>query len=69
MCDGNVFEGNIEFLGAAEEVITDAVGDGLTLGDEFCGVELSDDGFEDFVADGGQNTLIVVGAEVLMRMC
>jgi hypothetical protein len=35
------------------------------LGDEFCGVELGDDGFEDFVADGGKDTLIVVETEIL----
>lgn len=51
MRDGDVFEGDVEFLGATEEIGTDAVGDGFALGDEFGGVELGDDGFEDFVAD------------------
>jgi hypothetical protein len=31
------------------------------LRDELGGVELGHDGFEDFVADGGEHTLIVVG--------
>ena len=35
------------------------------LGDELGGVELGDDGFEDFVADGGEDALVVVLAEVL----
>jgi len=35
------------------------------LGDELGGVELGDDGFEDFVTDGGEDALIVVRAEVL----
>jgi len=35
------------------------------LGDEFGGVELGDDGFEDFVTDGGEDALVVVGAKVL----
>jgi hypothetical protein len=30
------------------------------LGDQFGGVELGDDGFEDFVSDGGQDTFVVV---------
>jgi len=65
VCDGDVFERNIELLGAFEKVCTDAIGDGFTLRDEFGGVELSNNGFEDFVADGGKNTFIVVDAEIL----
>ena len=63
--DGDVLEGDIELSGALGQVGADAVGDGLTLGDELCGVELGDDGLEDFVADGGEDALVVVGAEVL----
>ena len=65
MCDADVFEGDVEFVGALEQVGTDAVGNGFTLGDEFCGVKLGDNGFEDFVADGGEDTLVVVETEVL----
>jgi len=39
--------------------------DGLTLSDEFGGIKLSDDGFEDFVTDGRKDTFIVVLAEIL----
>lgn len=53
MGDGDVLEGDVELLGALEQVAADAVGDGFTLGDELGGVELGDDGFEDFVSDGG----------------
>jgi hypothetical protein len=53
MCDGDILESDVEFLGALQEVASDAVGDGFTLGDELGGVELGDDGFEDFVSDGG----------------
>ena len=60
MRDGHVFEGDVELVGALEEIGPDAVGDGFALGDEFCGVELGDDGFEDFVADGGEDALVVV---------
>lgn len=63
--DGHVLEGNVELGGAAGEVAADAVGDGLALGDELGGVELGDDGLEDFVADGGEDSLVVVCAEVL----
>ena len=52
-------------VGALEQVGADLVGDGLALGDELGGVELGDDGFEDFVTDGGEDTLVVVLAEVL----
>ena len=63
--DGDVFELDVEFAGAFEKVGADAVGDGFTLGDEFGGIELGDDGFEDFVADGGEDALVVVLAKVL----
>lgn len=66
MCDGDVFEGDVELVGALEQVGANAVADGFTLGDEFCGVELCDDGLEDFVADGGEDALVVVEAEVLL---
>jgi hypothetical protein len=64
--DGDVLEGNVELAGALEQVCADFVGDGLALGDELGGVELGDDGLEDFVTDGGEDTLIVVEAEVLV---
>lgn len=67
MCDADVLEGDVEFVCALEQVGADAVGDGFALGDEFCGVELGDDGFEDFVADGGEHALVVVEAEVLQQ--
>lgn len=65
MCDGDVLEGNVELLSALEEVCANAVGDSLTLGDKFGCVELRDDSFEDFVADRGEDTFVVVNAEVL----
>jgi hypothetical protein len=43
----------------------DALRNGLSLSDELRGVKLRNDGFENFVADGGENTLIIVGAKVL----
>jgi hypothetical protein len=64
--DGHVFEGDVELVGALEQVSADAVGDGFALRDEFGGVELRDDGFEDFVANGGEDALVVVEAEVLV---
>lgn len=45
MGDGDVFEGNVELVGALEQVGANAVRDGLSLGDELCGIELGDDGF------------------------
>jgi hypothetical protein len=66
--DGAILEGDVELGGAAEEIGTDAVGDGFTLGDEFGGIELCDDGLEDFVSDRREDTLIVILAEVLEIM-
>ena len=63
--DGDVLEGNVELGGAAGEVGTNTLRDGLALGDELGGVKLGNYGLEDLVADGGQNTLVVVDAEVL----
>ena len=45
MRDRDVFEGDVEFRGPFEEVGADAGGDSFSLGDQFGGVELGDDGF------------------------
>ena len=63
MRDGDVFESDVELTSALEKIGADAAGDGFTLRDELCGVELRDDGFEDFVADRGEDTLVVVEAQ------
>jgi hypothetical protein len=65
VCNRDIFKSDVEFLGALEEVGSDAVADGFTLGDELCGVELGYDGFEDFVTNGWEYTLIVVLSEAL----
>ena len=65
MRDGDVLEGDVELGGPFEQVGADARRDGLPLRDQFGGVELGDDGFEDFVADGGEDALVVVEAEGL----
>jgi hypothetical protein len=38
------------------------------LGDEFGGVELSDDGLEDFVADGGEDSFVIILTEGLQQL-
>lgn len=65
MSDGDVLKSDVELLSTLEEVGADAVGDGLTLGDELGGVELGDNGLQDFVSDRWEDTLIVILAEVL----
>lgn len=65
MGDGNILESDVEFGGAEGQVVADALRDSLTLGDQLGGVKLCDDGLEDFVADGGQDSLVVVDTEVL----
>ena len=67
--DGDVLERDVELGRPLEQVGADAGGDGLALRDELGGVELGDDGFEDFVADGGEDALVVVLAEVLQSHC
>lgn len=67
MRDGDVFEGDVELRGPLQEVGADAGGDGFPLRDQFGGVELRDDGFEDFVADGGEDPLVVVESEGLVE--
>lgn len=65
VCDGNIFQSNVEFGSSAGELIADALGDSLTLCDELSSIELGDDGFKDFVTDGREDTLVVVDTEVL----
>ena len=65
MGDGDILEGDVELGSTAEEVGTDTVGDGFTLGNKFGGIKLGDDGLEDFVSDRGEDTLIVILTEVL----
>ena len=65
MCDGDIFQGNVELVGALKEIGADAVGDGFSLCDELGGVELGDNGLENFVSDRGKDTLVVVEAKVL----
>lgn len=65
MRDGDVFKSDVKFGGAFEEVGTYAGGDRFPLRDQFSGVKLGDDGFEDFIADGGKDTLVVVETERL----
>ena len=65
MRDGDVLEGDVKFRGALEKVGAYASGDGFSLRDQFGRVELGDDGFEDFVADRGEDALVVIEAEGL----
>jgi hypothetical protein len=58
--DGDVFERDVKLRRPFQQVGADAVRDGFTLCDQLGGVELGDDCFEDFVADGGEDTLVVV---------
>ena len=68
MCDGDVFQCNVKFLGTLEEVCSDSVADCLTLSDQFRGIELGNDRFEDFVSDGREDSLIVVLTEILVSL-
>ena len=65
MCDGDVLEGDVELASSLQQVGSDAIGNIFTLGDEFGSIELRDNGFEDFVSDGWEDSLVVVETEVL----
>ena len=65
MCDGDIFESDVELVGALEEIGADAVGDGFSLCDELGGVELGDNGLKNFVSDRGEDTLVIVEAKIL----
>ena len=68
MRDGDVLQRDVELRCALHQIRANAVRHGLTLGDELGGVELSDDGFEDFVADGGEDSFVVVSAVGLVSL-
>jgi hypothetical protein len=59
----DVVEQDIEPCGADGQVFANESSDALSLGDELRGIELGDDGFEDFVDNGRKDTLVVVGAK------
>lgn len=63
--DRDILERNVELGGTAGKLALDALGDSFTLGDELSGVELGHNSLEDFVTDGGEDTLVVVDTEVL----
>jgi hypothetical protein len=66
--DGNILQGDVELGCALHQVGLNSSRDGFSLGDELGGVELSHDGFEDFIANGWKHTLIVILTKVLREM-
>lgn len=68
MGDGDILEGDVELGGTAGEVVADALGDSLSLGDKLGSIKLGDNGLQDFVTNGGEDSLIVVGTEVLYEL-
>lgn len=66
MSDRYILESDVEFLCTLKQIGADPVADCFALGNELGGVELGDDGFEDFVANGGENTLVVILAKILV---
>lgn len=66
--NGYILQGDVELGGTAGQLGSDALGNSLSLGDELGSIELGDGGLEDFVADGWQDTLVVVDTEVLLQM-
>jgi len=63
--DADVLERDVELLRPLQQVRPDPVADRFSLRDQLGRVELGNDGFEHFVADGGEDALVVVLAEGL----
>jgi len=63
--DGDVLKSDVELLSTLEKVGADAVAYSLTLRDKLGGIELGDNGFEDFVSNRWKNTLVVILSEIL----
>lgn len=66
--NGHILESDVELLSALQQVRSYSVGDGFSLCDELGSIELGDDGLEDFISNGGQHTLIVIRAKILVLM-
>jgi hypothetical protein len=66
VCDGDILQSDVELGCALGQVVTDALGDGFTLGNQLGRVELGYYCFQDFIADRREDTLIVVLSEVLL---
>lgn len=63
MGNGDIFKGNVKLGGALEKLSPDAVGNLLSLGDKLSCIELGDNCFKDFVANGRKYTLVIVLTE------
>lgn len=68
MCDGDILQGDVELGRALGQVAADALRDGFTLGNQLGRIELGYYCLQDFVADGGEDTLVVVLSEVLLSV-
>jgi hypothetical protein len=63
--DGNILKSDVELGSTKSKVVSNSLRDSLSLGDELCGIELGDDSLQDFVSNRGEDSLIVIGTEVL----
>ena len=61
--DRDVLEQNVKLPRPGQQVLPDLCRDDLSLGDQFRRVELSDGGLQDFVTDGGEDSLVVAAQE------
>lgn len=68
MCDGNVFKCDVKFFGALEKVSANPGGYLFSLSNQLSGVKLCNDSLKYFVANGWQDTLIIVETKVLCRV-
>lgn len=66
--NGHILELNVELSGAFSQILTDLGRDQLTLGDQLASIELGHNRLQDFVSDGGQDTLVVVHTQVLVDL-
>jgi hypothetical protein len=61
--DRNVLQKNVELLCSVQQILPYPGTDDLSLGDQLCRVELRHGGFEYFVSDGWEDTLVVADGE------
>ena len=69
MRDGDVIQDDAELLRPLGQLLVNPGRDDLPVGDEFSGVELGNDGLQDLVGDGGEDTVVVVDAQSRVDAC
>lgn len=65
VCNSNIIKQNVKILGTAHKALTDEGRDRGTISEELVSIELCDDSFQNLIANGGENLLVVFETEIL----